>query len=389
MQGACGIVLEEERAFLSFARIWARPLAGLDRFLLKVVEEQEVSLLKSEDFCASLKANAEAIEKEIAAFEKKYSLPITRIFLQLPPELYREKAALEKIVLSKKKKLRASDIDAAKKYLEDKFLEWDERCLHHIVLNYKVEGIDFSQVPLGFFTNKIELSSFFIYIKDSLYQETAEIFANLERNFEGFTARKLSMFSQGFKEAKNNQIVVAVNDFNSYVLIRKKKGEIIEKKFDFSIERIIHELAKQYTVASEAARELFRRYGTFKVIPYQKEIVVKKGDNYLNISTQALGNFLKKIFAEHFKEMLEDISVLADACEEKLVFAFIGPLIGKEGFYGYLKSLMPYSVEVPARKFKSSSFGCLRYGVLKPLENEHKRNLSFLERIKKVYREYF
>ncbi len=381
MRGICGIVLEEDKAFLSFS--------GLKKKSFIFFREKQISLSVSDDFIRRLKINAAAIDEAISSFEKENSLGVDQIFIELPAGLLQEKEIAERIVLAKRKRIRPADIEAGKKYIENKFLEWDERCLHHLILDYQTEGIKYESPPLGLLTDKLKLNSLLFYIKDNLYKEAADIFYNLERNFAGFVAHKLSSFSQGFKRIQKNQILISVNNDKTYTQIRDEKGRIKEESSGFSIAGIIDQLSSQYAVTPALAEELLERYGTFKVIPYFKEVSVKKDDSYLNISVKALADFLKKIFSEQSKGILEKVLKADSLNEEKATFSFIGPLSVKEGFYGYVKDLLPYRLEVPTYKCRSSSLGCARYGALRPLEEIHRRDISFLGKLKKIYREYF
>jgi cell division ATPase FtsA len=382
MKVFCGIAFKKNKVFLA--------CASLKKGNLQFLEEKELALPDEKNFIERLRINSEKIEQSIVEFEKKHSFSLNDIFMELPAGLAKEIEAREKIVFSKKKRLTPAAINAAKKYLEDKFLEWDQHCLHNIVLDYKVEGIKYSQAPLGVSTKKIELNSLLIYIKDSFYKEILDIFFNMEKKFAGFIVHKISILSQGFSSIKENQIVISVNDFNSYAGIKDKQGKIYQRKFDFGIKTIIDQLAKQYTISTAASAQLLERYGSFKNIPYCKEITIKKEDSYLNLSTQALANFLKTIFSSNLKRIIDEaLQIIPEPERDRAVFSFLGPLTIKDGFYNYIKKMLAYRVEIPFYKCRSSAFGCIKYGAFRPLENEHQKKRSLLERVRKVYQEYF
>ncbi|MCF7873912.1 MAG: hypothetical protein K9L84_00845 [Candidatus Omnitrophica bacterium] len=382
MKAFCAVVLEKDKAFLSFA--------GLKKGSLELLAEKELLILNNEDFLQRLRTNAEKIEQLIADFEQEYSLSLKKIFMELPSGLTKEVGVQETIVLPKKKKVTPSIINSAKKYIENKFLEWNHHCIHHIVLDYQTEGIKANEAPLGVFTNKIKFNSLLIYIKESFYKEVADIFYNMEKDFFGFVAHKISVLSQGFKCFKGSQVAISINSFNSYVGIKDEKGKVSEKEFNFSLEKIINELSKQYAISSVISGQLLRRYGSFKEIPYFKEITIKKEESYLNLSTKALGNFLKRIFSSNIKPIIEEaLSDIKESKRETTIFSFIGPLTIKDGFYGYVKKLLPHKVEVPVYKCSSSAFGCIKYGCSKSLEKAYEKKESLLGRIKRVYHEYF
>ncbi len=381
MQGVCGIVLERNKAFLSFSY--------QKKSYLNFLKEEKISLQESKDFLELLKINSEAINDAIGVFEKKYSFSANKIFVELPFGLSREKEVSEKIVFSRKKKITSLDINSGKKYLEDKFLEWDERCIHHIILKYQVEGLETARAPLGFLAKKMKLDSVLTYVKNNFYEEVFDIFENLGRSFDGLVDHKLSLLSQAFNRFKKNQVLISVNNFNSYAVIKTEDNKITERQFDFSLGKMIEGLSKQYAVGFSLAGQLWERYGTFKIIPYSKEISIKKGDTYLNLSTKALSDFLKKIFSENLEKMLYNVSNTIRQDEQKVIFSFIGPLAQKEGFYGYLKTLLSCSLEVPESRCRSSALGCARYGAFKYLEKSYKKQLSLWGRLREIYDEYF
>ncbi|MCF7892538.1 MAG: hypothetical protein K9L77_00005, partial [Candidatus Omnitrophica bacterium] len=376
MKTFCGIAFKKNKVFLSCAK--------LKKGNLQFLEEKGLVLPDEKNFIEKLRFYSEKIEQSIAEFENNHSLFFNDIFIELPAGLGKEIEAREKIVFPKKKRLTPAVINAAKKYLEDKFLEWDQHCLHNIVLDYRVEGIKYSQAPLGLFTKKIELNSSLIYIQDSFYKEILDIFFNMEKKIAGFVAHKISMFSQGFSSIKENQIVISIDDFNSYSGIKGKEGKIYQKEFNFGIKTIIDQLAKQYTISSAVSAQLLERYGSFKNIPYFKEITIKKEDSYLNLSTQALANFLKMVFSGNLKRIIDEtLQIIPDFQKNEAVFSFLGPLTVKDGFYNYIKKMLAYKVEVPFYKCRSSAFGCIKYGFFRPLEKEYEKKRSLLEKVKK------
>ncbi|MCF7800286.1 hypothetical protein K9M16_04795 [Candidatus Babeliales bacterium] len=382
MQTICGISFDKDKAWLGFANVKKRAL--------KPLEEVEIKLLDKQNFILKLKTNIENIERAIVGIEQKYSISVNKIFLELPSTLTEEKEIDEKVVLSKKKKIKPAVIKSAKKYIENKFLEWDQRCIHNIILNYQVKEISSLRAPLGIFTDKIKLKSLLIYTKDSLCKDVAGIFYNIERNFAGFVAHKISVLSQGPNVSKDNQVVVSVNGCKSYTVTKDRKGRINEKKFDFSVDKIIKELSYKYSISPILSYQVLNRYGSFKNIPYFKEVTIKKEDSYLNLSTKALGNFLKKIFANNIKLMIERaLENIEEEDKSGVVFSFTGPLTVKDGFYNYVRQLLPYNVDVPADKHQSSSFGCLHYGQFQLLEKNYEKKYSLLDKIKTVYHEYF
>ena len=44
--------------------------------------------------------------------------------------------------MNRRKRISSADITTAKRYLEDKFLDWDDYCIHNIVTEYVLEALD-------------------------------------------------------------------------------------------------------------------------------------------------------------------------------------------------------------------------------------------------------
>ena len=121
---------------------------------------------------------------------------------------------------------------------------------------------------------------------------------------------------------------------------------------------------------------------------YFKEITVKRDSGYINLSTQTLNSFIKDYIKSEICCLLQEIR--EDISQDDFTISFIGRLNAKEGFYGSLQDYVPYPLKVPLQRLTvSSSYGCLRYGVLRFLEQDHKTNQPVLRRILDVYREYF
>lgn len=382
MQTICGVSFDKDKAFLSFG--------NTKKNRLSLLEEVEIDLVDRQNFILKLKTNIENIERAIVGVEQKYSVSVSKIFLELPSTLTEEIEVDEKVVLSKKKKIKPAIVNFAKKYIENKFLEWNQRCIHNIVLNYQVKEIRSTKAPIGIFTNKIRLNSLLIHAKDSLHKEVADIFYNIERNFAGFVAHKISILSQGFNFSKSNQAVISINNFKSYAVTKDKKRGISEKTFDFSIGTIIQELSRKYSISPILSSQVLNRYGSFKSIPYFKEITIKKEDSYLNLSTKALGNFLKEIFANNVRPMInKTLENITEKDKEEVAFSFIGPLTAKEGFHNYIRRLLPCDMDLSTNKHQSSSFGCMRYGYFKFFEKDYEKKELLLDKVKKIYHEYF
>jgi cell division ATPase FtsA len=381
MIGASAIVVEEDKTFISFCIFKKKQFNFL--------KEIEIPLAyKGDDFLSCLRDHAETLNKKILEIEKISSFRVRKTFLEIPESLTFKNNVEETVPLKRKKRITPADIIFVKKYLENKFLDWDEHCIHNIAINYEIDSRSFDFPPIGIWAKNIKIRAILIGTKDTIYRKVEDVFSNFNRRFSGFIVPYISMFSSVFDKAQNNQAVVSINYNSSYFMINKKVDFIFGQDPDFSIKRIIEELSRRFLVDFSLAEELFYRYVSFKEISYFKEITIKKEGGYINISLQALNSFIK----EHTKEKINVIlkRMLEYVKEESLAISFIGRLNAKEGFYSFLKECVPYPLKLPIQNSSiSSSFGCLRYGILRFLERNHVNEESFLARIIGVYKEYF
>lgn len=381
MRGVCAISLDRDKTFISFAHLKGNCLIFL--------KELEIPIAGCDDDIVSfLKENLEILNQRIRETEEKYSYRCEEIFLELPWEIAKERKVEETITLKRRKRIISSDISRAKKHLEDKFLNWDDFCIHNIVINYEVEGIDYQEPPLGVWAKKIRLQSLLVWIKDKMYKDVEDIFDNVDRYLGGIIAPQVSRFSSAFAGKDKTQVVVSIDYDRSRFIAISRDNFVFGKEFDFSFQRAIEELAKRFILKTSLAEEIFQRYISFKEIPYFKEITVKRDSGYVNLSTQALNSFIKDYVKGEICYILQEIR--EDIREDDFTIAFTGRLNAKEGFYGFLKDYVPYSLKTPLQRLTvSSSYGCMRYGVSRFLERDHKKDEPLLRRILDIYHEYF
>lgn len=381
MRGICAISPDKDRTFISFAQV--------KRTGLHFLKEAEVPATGGNGNIASfLRDNIEIIDKKIREMEVKYSCRCEKIFLELPWGLAKEKKVEDVITFKSRKKIVSGDISRAKKHLEDKFLSWDDFCIHNIVINYDIEGNSRQEPPLGVFTKKIKLRSLLVWVKDKLHKELEDIFDGSGRNLGGIVSPQISRFASVFTAKDKAQAVISVDYDRSRFVARSSDDFFFGKEFNFSFCRTIEELAKRFVLNTPLAEDIFQRYISFKEIPYFKEITIKRDSRYVNLSTQTLNSFVKDYVKREVCCILQEIR--EDIPEDDLAVSFIGRLNAKEGFYGSLQDFVPYSLKAPLqRSALSSSYGCLRYGISRFLEDDHKNNEPVIRRILKIYREYF
>ncbi len=381
MRGACAISLDEDKTFISSA-ILRGPY-------LNFLGESEVpAVYKGGDVAAYLRENLEVLDEKIKDTESSKSFRAERVFLELPWHLISKKEVCEVVPLGRRKRITSRDISYARKYLEDKFLDWDDFCVHNIVVNYEVEGQSYDNPPLGVWAKRVKLRSYLLWVKDIVHKEAEDVFSNSDINFSGFVAPPISRFSSAFGRKDKLQVAVSVDYGSSHFVVMGRDRFSFSREFDFGLKTIIEALAKRFAFDLSLAEEVFNRYISFKEIPYFKELTLKKGQGYVNLSTQTLNAFIKNYIREEIGLVL--VAIRESAGDENFTISFIGRLNVKEGFYSFLKDCIPYTLRAPFRKeVVSSSFGCLRYGISPFLESAHRKGESLLQRIFTVYKEYF
>jgi cell division ATPase FtsA len=381
MNGVCAIVFDKDRSYASFARA-----AGKRLFFIK--EEIIPFAANSEDIAVVLREASSAIEKTIQEVEKYHKFRVDKIFLQLPAAAARSKKVSDIIPLKRRKKINASDIIFAKQYLEDKFLDWNDCCVHNLVLSYEAAQNIFTKAPLGIWSHRLGLTSLLIWVKENIYREIEDIFDSLDRCFAGFIAPEIGIFSSAFSQRRGRQAVISIEYEAARCVALSDGGLVFNEYAGFGLRDMIGELAKQFLLEDPLARELFERYISFKEIPYHQEVTLKKGQAYINLSTQSLNLFIKRYVKDKMGLIIDDIKRIFN--DEMLNLSVIGRLGAKEGVFSFYKECLPYSLSMPLQNpALSSSYGCLFYGVKRFMENEFEKNEFFLQKVIKTYREYF
>ena len=381
MKGACALVFNEDRAFISFA--------SLTRTYCTFCGETEIPIsLTSGDFFSYFRRNSELINRKIKEAEKRFSFRVENVFIELPQGLGNAKVVRDVVPLKRRKRIGPRDISFAKKYIENKFLDWDDYCLHNIAIQYEVEGSCFDEPPLGVCGKKIVLKNFLVWIKDKFYRETEDILDSLDRHFAGFVYPAISIYSCSFNSKSGVQAVIHCGYGMSSFTVRNKEGFIFSQASDFGLKKIYRELSRRFLLSDALAGEVFERYVSFKETPYFKEITIKREDAYVNISTQAINVFVREYIRNEIITILQQM--IPHMPGEDSTLSLIGRFNNKKGFYGLLKDCLPYSLKRPIeRTVVSSSFGCLQYGLYRFLERDHLKQKSLLWRIINMYREYF
>ncbi|MDP2922928.1 MAG: hypothetical protein Q8O30_04320 [Candidatus Omnitrophota bacterium] len=381
MKGYCGIDIDSDKVFISLAK----------------VKKSEAILLKELDVGISphakglvefLKEKGEAINKKIKENEIALSMHADTVYLNLPLGLENKILVEAHIPLRKSKKITATDILYAKRYLENTFLNWDDICIHHLVLNYEVEGNVYKNPPFGVIAKRIKMKSLLVVVKDRLRKDIEDIFYNLERNFGGFIFPGLSILSTAFGELNKESFLAAfaIGYDRTHIVIYRDGNIDFNSEHRFGLKNILEELARKLILPLSLAQEVYNRYISLKETPPLKEVSIKNGETYINLSINTVNSFVKDYIKQELNIIIEDIKPKLSG---EATIAFIGRLNPKEGLGDFLKGHIPYSIIPLKSENISSSFGCIRYGVSKFLERDYHSDNSIVGRIMNVYKEYF
>lgn len=383
MKGYCGIDIDSDKTFISFA--------SLDKQTVNFLEEIEMPVSsRGQNLIDFLKQNAQLFVQRINEKEIAYSLRVEKIFINLPWGLENKVLIDETIPLKKRKKLTSRDIDFAKNYLQDSALDWDDICLHHLILYYEIEGSRFLRPPLGVWAKKIKLHSRVLSVKEKLHKETEDIFDNLDREFGGYIFSGISSLSALLAQGPVSKpmVIVYIGSEESFVTIYSQGNVEFVNGYGFGTTKIFQEIEKKFLLPFELAKEISHRYLSFKDIPNFKEISVKNGQSYINVSTQTFNSFVKELVTREIGSILQEIKNKFQI--QECIVSFMGRLNAYDGFYEFLKTSLSNEVEpLNAQRALSSSFGCLRYGINPFLENDYARSSSLLQKMATIYKEYF
>jgi cell division ATPase FtsA len=390
MRAVCGIDLDKDRTFLSFAVL----KKNVPLFVGEVVMNKG---LGCGDVVQFLQDNIEILYKEIEAVEKKHVFQVVKLYLKLPPGMEKMNVAEEVVVLKRTKKINTGDINFIKKYLEDNTLDWDDHCIHHFPLDFGIEGKAFESLPLGLWTKRIRVKSLLVTVKDRLYTQVAGILNNYDIQFGGFVSSGVcdysSVFSAGDKQGV--KAVVSIGYDGAFLTVVDNGFIRSVENFPFGLRYIIDMIGKKFSLPGELAEEIVERYISFTselgnadgIVSSGKEVSVKDGDVYINISIVSVNSLLKSYVQENVATIVARIDT---ACAGKVSLSFLGRLNRIEGFFDFLKTFVKHEIIfTPFASDISSSFGCARYGVLKFLENKVQPEISFMDRISLVCKEYF
>ncbi|MFA6281366.1 MAG: hypothetical protein WCY05_02545 [Candidatus Omnitrophota bacterium] len=383
MKGLCGVDIDKDKIYVSLAH-----LKGANPVFL---QEFNIDLCSTEkSFLEVLQENSNAINQKICEKEKALSLVVEKVFVNLPWDVCKQGSFSATVPFNSRKKITQKDINFAKKYLQDTYLDWDDFCIHNFILNYEIEGKVYDKPPLGVVAKKIKISSILVWIKDKLRRDIEDIFDNLERSLGACVFPPVAAIAPiftSFDSASDSCVVIDVAYDKTLAIAIKNKKILVINESNFGLKQIFEELEKKILLPNALAREVFNRYISFNDLSYSKEVSIKNDGNYINLSTQAANSFVKDYIKNAVNLAIESIGA---GLGSNYTVYFTGRLNTKEGFCDFAKEILSHPVVVSsAEKSISKSFGALSYGATRFLDNDYMSRNSFLNRIVNVYKEYF
>jgi len=379
----CGLDIDRDKIYVSLAHLKGASPTFLQEFNIDISSAEKT-------FLEVLQENGNAINQKICEKEKVLSLAVEKIFVNLPWDVCKQGAFFATVPFNKRKKITQKDINFAKKYLQDTYLDWDDFCIHNFILNYEIEGKVYDKPPLGVVAKKIKISSILVWIKDKFRKDVEDVFDNLERSLGGCIFPPVAAIASIFpslNSVSDSCVIVDVAYDKTLAIAIKNKKILSIKESNFSLRQIFEELEKKILLPRALAQEVFNRYISFKELSYSKEVSIKNDENYINLSTQAANSFVKDYIKNAINQVIESIS---GGLNSDYTIYFTGRLNGKEGFCDFAKEILSHPVVASsATKCISKSFGVLSYGVTRFLDNDYMCRNSFLSRIMNVYKEYF
>lgn len=346
----------------------------------------------SRDFLEALQSNLDTLEKELKDKEKKFSMEIERVYIRLPLEWVKVKVIEDTVPLTmdnKKKVITVKDINKAKKYMENVALEWNELCLHNIVLEYSIDDKRYFELTGHLEGRKLELKSLIVFMERNQYQKFYEIFQNIERKFMGFVYSPLADLSVNVRGYNRFSSYATINIGESSTLCAGIiKNYVFYKRFEFGEDKLKEGIKERFLLSGEVSEQILNQYVSFLDSPKDKKLVVKDKDSYTNISVGSVNNLVKEITVKEIDSVLE---FLKEKLGDKFKVLFLGKISLLKGFYNFFRTRYPF-LEVDSPCFSSAYLhllGCIKYGHHKFLEKVPSSKRNLWQTIINVYKDYF
>ena len=335
--------------------------------------------------------NIDYIDERLSYIEEKNYFKAKNVFFRLPRE-YASKKKTENVislnVAGRAKRITWKDIDYVKRQIENISLNLEDVCIHHLVLEYRIEDKTFSRPPVGMWARKIYVKSLIVFVSSYLYDTFTGCFDNIERKFSGFVYGALADYSAAYSGIADKLVfVVNIKENETVLSCFRGRSIISEKVYSFSNNSIVSYVAERLSFDNQLVSELIFKYGSFKNSEFSKEISVREKGAYINVSLTALNNLIIEAVTEGIGIIVSDIK--KGFLPDDYTMLFIGKIAQKENFYNFVQAHFDVNVERPSYgEFSPSAFGCVRYGATRLFERE-KCSDSLWHRAIKFYKDYF
>ena len=322
------------------------------------------------DLVEVIRSNIDILEEEIKLKEKKYSIEIEKIYSRLPLEWAKVKIVEDSIPLAihKKKAITEKDIYNARKYIENVTLDWNEICLHNIVLEYSVDNERYFSLPHHLEGRRLGLKTLLIIMERKKFQEIYKLFDTIGRKFMGFVYTPLADISVNRGGSALTLPYVSVNIGEMYTVCSILVGNnIFYKIFEFGEIMLRRSIEDRFLLSEEISSNILSQYISFHDSFNEKELVLKNNTNYINLSIGSVNNYIKDITS---KEITAIVDFLISQIEGTFRILFVGKVACVAGFYEFLRKGFP-ALEIELPCFYSDHahlLGCIKYGSFRYLE---------------------
>jgi len=390
MEFFAGISLNDDLINFSFATLKGRSLFPcLETF--KPIHKPYSNL------SIFLDQSIDDINQEIVDAEEKLSFKIDKVYFKISSNDCKKIIVEDVVPLTvdkRGKKVSSKDIEAVKKHIENSFLDWNDYCIHHIVLHYEIDGVGHSQPPLGLWARKLKIRSLIISVDNAFYDKFSNLFDNFERKFQGFVYESLAGFGSIYNSQKSfrkENFIFQVGISTTFVSSFINGNSYFEKVFGFGEKDIIKAVADKFSLTNQLAQQIIFQYASFQDISSSKEINIKDGDSYIHLSSLSLNSCIKDVFT---KEVEKIIFLLADefdfpSIKDSFTFSFTGRIPKIDGFLQFIKKNISLIAQIPFnRDAFSPAFGSVNYGIFRFLEQDFSIE-PFMQKVLRIYQEYF
>ncbi len=352
--------------------------------------ESEIQSL-SFDLLEALRAKADSLENQIRKQEKNHGFSVEKVCCLLPFSYARTKIVEDVLPLTsgRKRRLTARDVSLAKEHIENVALDWQDMRIHNIVLEYFLDDRRHLFLPPVSEARKLKLKSQLVFIERKLYKEVENIFDNIGRKFMGFVFSPLCDISVNHTGYSRSVPYLTCNIGRMNTLGAGLRGnELFFESFDLGEIKLEQALAGRFLFSPEVCAEIFDRYISLAPTSVHKEVVVKDGNQYVNVSVGSLSSFIQDRLAEELAKIIPRIESLAGGQQKVL---FLGKVTLLQGFMSFIRDRFP-SLSVEPLGFRSPSapfLGCCHYAGRYFLEREFLPGKNIWKKLLEFYREYF